>query len=715
MTVMPSLQAPSSETMVPASSRPILAGTIAPQTEKPLQETVAPMSRPTLQETNIPVSAAKPPPQEIASAGAGCSRCAIDHAKGSAECPGSRIGRTIAGKYRVLRLLGAGGMGAVYEVEHLTLRRRSALKMLLPRMAQNEEVNRRFEEEARRAALVKHPHIIEVSDLGRDSDGCAYMEMELLEGKSVTDLSADGLMPIEQALQIMKEALEALSYAHQKGLVHRDLKPDNLFYAKDPGGNYKTKLLDFGIAKLNDGADHSMTQTGSIMGTPYYMSPEQAIDSKKVDHRSDIYSMGATFYEMLTKRRPVEGATLNELLIKLLDDRISRNPAQIRQDVPEWLDAIIAKSMAKDPAARPQSADEMLQSLRERAAPAAAPASTAQLVPAKKSNQKLFLFGGAIIAATAAVGVIALSSSGAAPTTKVTSPQIETPKSNGSKAEPSANLPAEACAPIRKTTWKKTTGKAIASAKESQEQLCHNALRAAKEEAIRQTLCLSPDDPVYHEPPKIQSGCEEELREMVRVLSWKAQIIASDDVQTKPVDGGCEVTGRFQVMPATKRACEVKITSVPPVMKSWRQGDKQEEYLFTASPDSEREKSDLYLFTLLPGELYPFWDDTGTYKLHGEIKELTSGKLKDFANAKHLPLQVGFETKALARNALLDGRRHSCEVLFAAALPEKSAMSFTSTKGDDVERVGSLIGQLQSIAGGENDLCWDFTTYEVVP
>jgi hypothetical protein len=157
----------------------------------------------------------------------------------------------------------------------------------------------------------------------------------------------------------------------------------------------------------------------------------------------------------------------------------------------------------------------------------------------------------------------------------------------------------------------------------------------------------------------------------------------------------------------------VKIASVPGVMRTWKKGDDQQEYLFAAS--GERARSDLYLFTLLPGELYPFWDDTGVYKLHSELKDLTTGKVKSVANTKHLPLEVGSETRAFARNALLDGRRHSCEILFAAALPEKSAMSFTSPKGDDVERVGSLIGQLQSIAGNESDLCWDFTTYEVVP
>jgi serine/threonine protein kinase len=255
-------------------------------------------------------------------------------------------------------------MGAVYEADHLMLRKKVAIKMLLPKMAQNEEINQRFEEEARRAALVKHPGIIDVSDLGRDTDGSAYMEMELLHGKPVTSLIEQGTMPLSQAIQIMTESLEALNYAHQKGLVHRDLKPDNLFYSKDTAGNYRTKLLDFGIAKLSEGAENSMTQTGSLMGTPHYMSPEQAMNSKEVDHRSDIYSMGATFYEMLTGKRPVEGNNINELLMRLLQDKIDRHPKALRSDVPEWLDAVIAKAMAKEAAARPQSAQEMLDTIQ---------------------------------------------------------------------------------------------------------------------------------------------------------------------------------------------------------------------------------------------------------------------------------------------------------------------------------------------------------------
>lgn len=337
-------------------------------------------------------------PSPLAS-GVSCARCDIDHTRGSSECPANRIGHVVAGKYKLLRLMGTGGMGAVYEAEHIELRQKIAVKLLHPRYAKNEAVNKRFQEEARRAVSLKHPGIIEVMDLGRDTDGSSYLTMELLRGKPLSDLLKEGPLSIEQALEITSGALEALSVAHQKGIVHRDLKPENIFYAADSQGKLRAKILDFGISKALDSDAGALTQEGSMIGTPVYMSLEQATDSSKVDHRSDVYSMGATLFELLTNKHPVSGKTINELLTRLANDEVERHPKKLRPDLPDWLDRVVSKAMAQRPEERYQSADEMLSQLK-----GAAPLSLQEESPRPTSKPKSILPWLGL----AAVGVVAL-------------------------------------------------------------------------------------------------------------------------------------------------------------------------------------------------------------------------------------------------------------------------------------------------------------------
>ncbi|MEK6607462.1 MAG: serine/threonine-protein kinase, partial [Myxococcota bacterium] len=198
-------------------------------------------------------------------------------------------GHLLAGKYRVVKPLGVGGMGQVFVVEHVGIGRRFALKVLLPEFRGNKELVARFEREARMAAGISHEHVVQVTDVDFDEQGSPFFVMELLEGESLEDVIArDAPLPLGRAVAILDQVLDGLGAAHARGIVHRDLKPANVFLAK--GGKLpKVKLLDFGISKqaTQDPADVGLTRTGMVMGTPQYMAPEQARGSRDVDHRVD--------------------------------------------------------------------------------------------------------------------------------------------------------------------------------------------------------------------------------------------------------------------------------------------------------------------------------------------------------------------------------------------------------------------------------------------
>ncbi|HJZ84309.1 MAG TPA: bifunctional serine/threonine-protein kinase/formylglycine-generating enzyme family protein [Polyangia bacterium] len=293
-----------------------------------------------------------------------CSHCDADHVRGSAECPGQRLGRTVANKYKLIGLIGVGGMGAVYEAEHLTLKKQVALKMLHARYSGNPRIALRFHREAQKVAALGHPGIVDVRDFGQDADGCPFLEMELLRGQGVDELLQHGPLPIERALEITVQALDALAAAHAQGIVHRDLKPGNLFWAHSPHRGDHVKILDFGIAKvIDDLSDTGLTQPGALLGSPRYMSPDQIKDAAHVDHRGDLYSMGAILYEMLTGQSPASGATVLEVMARVARGEVEQNPRKRRPQVPEWLDGVVEKALAREPELRYQSALEMKQAL----------------------------------------------------------------------------------------------------------------------------------------------------------------------------------------------------------------------------------------------------------------------------------------------------------------------------------------------------------------
>jgi serine/threonine-protein kinase len=297
-------------------------------------------------------------------------------------------GDMIDEKYRIVRLLGEGGMGAVYEGENLRIHRRVAIKVLHSQVAANANAVARFEREAQAAGRIGSEHIVEVLDLGQLADGDRYMVMEFMDGQSLNArIRSLGRMTPVQLLPITVQLLEGLKAAHEAGIIHRDLKPDNVYLVKSKKGQADfVKLLDFGISKFNTGGgEFSMTRTGSVMGTPYYMAPEQAKGGREVDYRVDIYALGVILYEAVSGQVPFTADTFNELLFKI----VLESPRPIEEVVPE-LDpafaAIIKKAMERDPNQRFQSCLEFDQALNAWAARASVPAPVQAAPTALPSN-----------------------------------------------------------------------------------------------------------------------------------------------------------------------------------------------------------------------------------------------------------------------------------------------------------------------------------------
>ncbi|HWA77981.1 MAG TPA: protein kinase [Polyangiaceae bacterium] len=274
--------------------------------------------------------------------------------------------RLIAGKYRLIRPLGHGGMGAVWQAEHLTLHSPVAIKLLDPTIGASTLALQRFLHEARAAAALRSPHVVQILDHGVD-EGTPYIVMEQLDGESLADRLAQipRLSPLETA-HIVTHIARALGRAHAAGIIHRDLKPENVFLVRNDDEEV-AKLLDFGIAKsIHElGTDTPLCDTvpGMIVGTPYYMSPEQAAAAPDLDHRSDIWALGVIAFECLLGRRPFEGHTLHELLV-LIREAAQPIPSELGP-VPADFDRWFARACARDPSQRFESAKEAAEQLRQ--------------------------------------------------------------------------------------------------------------------------------------------------------------------------------------------------------------------------------------------------------------------------------------------------------------------------------------------------------------
>jgi serine/threonine-protein kinase len=277
-------------------------------------------------------------------------------------------GEVLGGKYRVSRVVGEGGMGVVVEATHVQLDERVALKFLRPEMLATPDVVARFDREARAAVKLKSDHVARVMDVGKTPAGVPYMVMEYLEGKDLGEtLAEQGPLPVPQAVEYIIQACEGIGEAHARGIVHRDVKPENLFLVKRDDGWRSVKVLDFGISKAvlvgPSGVDPNSKDTAAIMGSPHYMSPEQLRSTKTVDHRADVWSLGVVLFELLAGTMPFdENLEFTELVANILEVP-HRRLRDLRGDAPIMLEAVVDRALEKDRNRRYQSTADLAVAL----------------------------------------------------------------------------------------------------------------------------------------------------------------------------------------------------------------------------------------------------------------------------------------------------------------------------------------------------------------
>jgi serine/threonine-protein kinase len=289
-----------------------------------------------------------------------CPHCDQDHADGMHFCPVTgrpfvnvaerMIGRTVGGKYRLERAIGQGGMGTIFAARHTVIGTRVAVKVLHEHYAEKREPVQRLYREAQATGAVGHPSIIKVFDVGETADGIPFLVMELLEGESLGEhVERLGPRPLGFVLEVGIQMLSALHAAHRAGIIHRDLKSDNIFLLRDPEGGIKIKILDFGISKFTtpESENLRLTQTGSVLGTPYYMAPEQARGFKDLDRRIDLYAAGVILYELLLGTIPHGASNYNALLIEIITQDVQPF-RELRPDVTERLEAAVLRALARN-------------------------------------------------------------------------------------------------------------------------------------------------------------------------------------------------------------------------------------------------------------------------------------------------------------------------------------------------------------------------------
>src|SRR5215468_7715563 len=271
------------------------------------------------------------------------------------------VGDVLAGKYRVEKILGIGGMGMVVAATHLELDQRVALKFMLPGAADSPETAARFLREARAAGRLNSDHVCRMVDLGRFDSGAPYIVMEYLKGESLAALlRRQGPLRVPDAVDYILQAVEGLAEAHAHGIVHRDLKPDNLFVHRRNDGGTVLKVLDFGISKIS--LHGVSTRTGDIMGSPAYMAPEQMESTRSVDARADVWSLGVVLYQLVTGRPPFHGDTLPLLCMNVVNDDPEPMSA-VRGDLPDGFEAVVMRCLQKEPDDRYPDVGELARAL----------------------------------------------------------------------------------------------------------------------------------------------------------------------------------------------------------------------------------------------------------------------------------------------------------------------------------------------------------------
>jgi len=293
-----------------------------------------------------------------------CQLCGSSH---PAECPQLRTGQRLD-KYTIGDVIGIGGIAAVYTAEHPVLRTHVAVKILHKRFATDRELASRFVREARETAALGHPAFVHVHDAGTTDDGCPYIEMDRLEGRELYSLRKEtGPMDPDRVIAIAVQILDALVALHDRGVIHRDIKSQNIYLVPSPTGD-KVKLLDLGFAKVED--ELALTSKQQVLGTPLYISPEQYLDPHAVDGRADLFSVGVVMFETLTGEWPYTWESKRDLLGKVMKGDLERHPANKRAEIPTWLDAIVARALAHSRDDRFESAAAMKAALEAGPPPA---------------------------------------------------------------------------------------------------------------------------------------------------------------------------------------------------------------------------------------------------------------------------------------------------------------------------------------------------------
>ncbi|HEY0379620.1 MAG TPA: protein kinase [Pyrinomonadaceae bacterium] len=328
-----------------------------------------------------------------------CPKCGREFENANTLCPADGtvlqktedplIGQTLASKYRIEELINEGGMGAVYRATHVLMDKIVALKVLHPALAADDKIVARFTREAKAASRISHPHALTVTDFGEDESGVVFLVMEYLKGRTLKEvIHGDEAMPLPRVVEIIRQVCGALEAAHAVGVVHRDLKSDNIMLL-DMGGGDWAKVLDFGIAKITEkvGQDPALTAPNLIIGTPQYMSPEQCSQAAEIDSRSDVYSLGVILYEMLVGHVPFTGESPTAIMMKHLQEP-PPSVLEERKDLPAAVGRVVARALAKRPEDRYQTVAELAEELAAAAEgePAAKAAATAG-TPERATNR----------------------------------------------------------------------------------------------------------------------------------------------------------------------------------------------------------------------------------------------------------------------------------------------------------------------------------------
>jgi serine/threonine protein kinase len=365
--------------------------------------------------------------------------------------PLERIGTRVADKYELTAMLGRGGMGVVYQAVHRWTGRRVAVKLIDPSLADDPDVGARFLNEARAAAAIAHAHVVDVLDMGRDDDGTVYQALELLEGETLGErLRREGPLSVHETVRLLAPVMDALHHAHRAGIVHRDVKPGNVFLRKNAEGESEAVLLDFGMAKLLDGQSVT-TRSSTVLGTPHYMAPEQALASLDVGPAADIWAMGTILFQCLTGKLPFGEGPPAAYLARVV---YQAAPAlhSVRSELPAQLCAAVDRALSREPSQRQHTMGELMADVLASAPGTVLPASFArrvsdsQATPAARTRSTQrpgLLLAFALATLVAALGVWLYRVEARSAAQPVRTPPASVPVQADAKPAPVAVPPAE--------------------------------------------------------------------------------------------------------------------------------------------------------------------------------------------------------------------------------------------------------------------------------